>query len=172
MNELLSDLTHIAEELTRLWQHSQRRELQDSIKHLWSAAYAVDRSWSGSCIGYHANVYYQDFEPPPPGQRFDVEWGITGGTFESPGNWIEHDPEHVEKVIYESAGIVDDAVFGEFNSTVGKGWGKQRLVMLSVLAALEKKAWTRRFPSSSKDGRRRNSVAHAVQVGGQAHARW
>ena len=132
------DLARITEELAELWRHSQSTEIQEAIERLWSAAYSVDRSWSGSCIGYHANVYYQDFEPPPPGQSFSVEWGITGGTFGSPGKWAEQDPDHVQQMIYERAGVSDDAVLTDFNDRASTCFEEQRLIVLSGLAALDK----------------------------------
>ena len=137
--QVSNDLARITEELAELWRCSQSTEIQEAIERLWSAAYAVNRSWSGSCIGYHANVYYQDFEPPPPGRRFSVEWGITGGPFGSPGKWMEQDPEHVQQVIYERAGVSGDAVLTGFNDRASACVEEQRLSMLSVFAALDKR---------------------------------
>lgn len=133
------DLTRIAEVLAGLRKHSQSAEIQEAIESLWSAAYSVNRSWSGSCIGYHANVYYRDFEPPPPEQNFSVEWGITGGMFGSQGEWMERDPEDVQQVIYERAGVSDDAVLVDFNDRVGERFEEQRFMVLSVLSALSKR---------------------------------
>ena len=122
-----------------MWKRGQSTEIQEAIEHLWRAARSVDRSWSGSCIGYHANVYYHDLEPPPPGESFSVEWGITGGMFGSPGNWAEQDPDHVEQVIYERAGIPNDSVLTDFNDRATACFEEQRLIMLSVFAALDKR---------------------------------
>ena len=139
MIRVLDDLTRITEELARLWRRSQSPKTQETIKRLWSAAYSVNRAWSGSCIGYHANVYYEDFAPPPPGTEFSVEWGITGGPFASPGKWAEKDPDHVQQVIYELAQVSDDAVLTDFNDRARACFEEQRLIMLSVLAALDKR---------------------------------
>ncbi len=35
----------------------------------------VAKSWSQSWLGYHADVYYRDLNPPPPGAVFSKEWG-------------------------------------------------------------------------------------------------
>ena len=36
----------------------------------------IRESWSGSWIGYHADLYYKNFEQPPVNERFDSEWGL------------------------------------------------------------------------------------------------
>lgn len=148
--QVLNDLDRITEELAELWRYSQGTEIQEAIESLWAAAYEVNRSWSGSCIGYHANVYYEDFEPPPPGRGFDVEWGITGGPFGSSGKWMEQDPEHVQQVIYEQAGISDDDVLADFNDRASACVEEQRLAVLSVLAALDRQVETDDFLSRVK----------------------
>lgn len=40
------------------------------------AAKQVGRSFSGSWLGYHSQVYYNGLVPPPPGARFSQEWGL------------------------------------------------------------------------------------------------
>lgn len=139
MIPISNDLARIDEELAGLWRRSQSSEIQRTIERLWSAAHSVDRAWSGSCIGYHANVYYQNFEPPPPGQSFSVEWGISGGPYGSPGKWAEKDPDHVQQVIYERAGISDDTVLSDFTDVAGTVFEEQRLILLSVFAVLDKR---------------------------------
>lgn len=37
---------------------------------------AVQDAWSGSNLGYHANVYYDGLRPPPAGAHFSPEWGF------------------------------------------------------------------------------------------------
>jgi Predicted nucleotide-binding protein containing TIR-like domain len=38
----------------------------------------LERSQSGSWFGDHASVYYEDFQAPPSGRTFNVEWGFVG----------------------------------------------------------------------------------------------
>lgn len=35
----------------------------------------IEESWSKSWIGFHSSLYYGDFEKPPAGDVFNIEWG-------------------------------------------------------------------------------------------------
>lgn len=85
----------------------------------WEKARRIGKSASGSWLGYHAYVYYKDFEPPPPGVHFDVENG-TGGTYFSAGNsnWLEQPADAVWDAIFDGGGTAAlDAV--EIKSAAG-----------------------------------------------------
>jgi len=48
------------------------------------------KAFSGSWLGYHANIYYRNLETPKPGDRFNSEWGFSSGYFDySSENWGE-----------------------------------------------------------------------------------
>ena len=49
---------------------------EPAMTRLQNAAETVGESWSGSWIGYHANVYYDKLQPPLPGDHFSPE-GLT-----------------------------------------------------------------------------------------------
>jgi len=71
---------------------------------LHNAAKQVERSFSGSWLGYHSRVYYDGFAPPPPGAHFSQEWGLGSHSgLGSRGDWREYDPEDVKKHIYQLA---------------------------------------------------------------------
>ena len=59
-------------------------------------------------MGYHANIYYADFKPPPPKAHFSPEWGldcsIGMGTV---GDWVEMSPEQVQNHMMELANNPD-----------------------------------------------------------------
>lgn len=67
----------------------------------------VGRSASGSWMGYQANVYFQDFQPPPAGIHFDIEHGIHGSYFSKgePG-WVEHTGKAVFEHLVDSRSAV------------------------------------------------------------------
>lgn len=72
------------------------------------AASKVAKAWSGSSIGYHANIYYEGLKPPPPGAMFDSEWGLKGAiSTGTRGDWRIYDPDEVESVILRLAGEVE-----------------------------------------------------------------
>jgi predicted nucleotide-binding protein len=57
------------------------------------------KAWSGSHLGYHSRVYYQDFQTPPAGAHFSAEWGLYSGNeylgMGSVGDWVECDFDKV-----------------------------------------------------------------------------
>lgn len=36
----------------------------------------LHKSWSGSWLGYHANLYFKEYEVPNTSEMFDQEWGV------------------------------------------------------------------------------------------------
>lgn len=57
------------------------------LEALETAAELVGRAWSGSSLGYQANVYYAGFQAPPPGAMFSREWGFLGMAVGTTGDW-------------------------------------------------------------------------------------
>lgn len=76
--------------------------LGDEAERFLDSARKVGESWSGSNLGYHGELFYGDFEKPPLGRRFSVEWGGLNGI---PPGWNPHTPEEVKQRIEELAGI-------------------------------------------------------------------
>lgn len=60
----------------------------------------IKASFSGSWLGYHANVYYEGFNAPVPGDNFSVEWGFMN-PFGSrkPRKWREVRFENVQEAM-------------------------------------------------------------------------
>jgi len=63
------------------------------------------RAFSGSWLGYHANVYYRNLEPPEPGDHFSPEWGLML-SHRTSGNWHEYAREDILAVLM--SGVADD----------------------------------------------------------------
>ena len=60
----------------------------------------VTRAFSGSWIGYHANVYYHEFQTPPPGDHFSPEWGLVSERSNPASrNWIEYPRDDIRSAI-------------------------------------------------------------------------
>ena len=74
---------------------------------LQESATDVADSWSGSCIGYHSKVYYNNFETPPPGAHFSSEWGLNNRYMGTNGEWHERDYDQVVSLINSRAGSPD-----------------------------------------------------------------
>ena len=108
MVAVVSELEDVAIRLERLVAVGQEPSVRLPLEKLQAASETVGKAWSGSSLGYHANVYYAELEPPPSGARFSVEWGLepyfSGGTV---GEWTEFDAEYVKAAIREMAGNPD-----------------------------------------------------------------
>lgn len=65
------------------------------------------RAFSGSWLGYHANIYYRDLNDPEPGDHFSSEWGLIEAYISNPmsGNWLEYQPDAIRNAIFDG---VDD----------------------------------------------------------------
>ena len=103
---------------------------------LRQAAEEAGKAWSGSWLGYHANIYYSDLQAPPPGAHFSPEWGLKRMAFvsdASTGDWVEYDPDQVSKVIYVRAGKPDVSLAMEFNRSARIEFARQKGNLLSII---------------------------------------
>ncbi|UWI56810.1 hypothetical protein [Xanthomonas oryzae] len=87
----------------------ERSEIKEPLRAMDLAVSNVSRSFSGSWLGYHSRVYYQDFQTPPPGAHFSQEWGLkdTFGDMGSVGHWVEYSFDVVKKYILDLANNPD-----------------------------------------------------------------
>jgi hypothetical protein len=76
-------------------------DLQKESEKLAKAGLKVEKSWSGSALGYHSELHYGDFEAPAPGARFSPEWGGMNGL---PPGWWSRTPDEVKERIEQLAG--------------------------------------------------------------------
>ena len=105
MAEPHEELLQIADRLGRMAERGNDAAMRGPLDALEKAAIHVGKAWSGSWIGYHANVYYTNLEPPPPGAHFSAEWGLEDAVgMGSRGDWLEFDADEVEVAIRELAG--------------------------------------------------------------------
>src|SRR5215216_4708499 len=101
---LVSELLEIVTELDAFVSEAINLGAMSLLDALENSANKVGRSWSGSWIGYQANVYYKDLTKPPPGAHFSSEWGFINGYISGTrGEWVEFDPDHVTNQIEEEA---------------------------------------------------------------------
>ena len=97
----------ISEELLQISAQLRRYESYEApeLEALEATAIAVGKTWSGSWLGYHANVYYAGFQPPLPGAVFSIEWGFSSNLGQgTSGDWREYNYDYVVHVIRERAG--------------------------------------------------------------------
>lgn len=105
MTEISQELLSIADSLDTICDEWEKTGVPDALSALESVAKEVAQAWSGSNLGYHANIYYAGLRQPPAGARFSPECGLMD-TFqeETIGDWQELNPEKVIEYIYRTAG--------------------------------------------------------------------
>lgn len=71
--------------------------IQENYESLRKNLENISKAFSGSWIGYHANVYYRNLQIPRPGDHFSSEWGLME-RYSNPTseNWIEYPREDIE----------------------------------------------------------------------------
>ncbi len=84
-------------------------ELEAIAKNTIKICEPMEKSWSGSWIGYHANLYFKDFQQPSTNEMFNIEWGGINGY--DPG-WQSRSLDEIWGYIQEKSLIkfdIDDA---------------------------------------------------------------
>lgn len=103
MTDHSAEFIAIAEEASAV--AGQEAELDAApLDALEAAGDEIERSWSKSNLGYQANVYYKDFQVPPPGAMFSREWGFHGMFQGTTGEWEIRQVDEVTGEIEERAG--------------------------------------------------------------------
>ena len=136
MNNSRNELLRIAEDLEQWAERGNQDDIQKPLRQLRQAAEDVKRAWSGSWLGYHANVYYRDFQPRPARAHFSQLSGLKHSNFDatnSDGEWVEFSAEEVADAIHTLAGICDMNTARSFDSEASNHFHRQRLHVLSIL---------------------------------------
>lgn len=76
-------------------------QIEKSSLAVNKATQRIAPSWSGSWMGYHSELYYRDFAPPPLENRFSPEWGGINGI---PPGWQKRSPDEVKERIEKLSG--------------------------------------------------------------------
>jgi hypothetical protein len=78
----------------------------------------LENSHSHSWFGDHSATYFNGFQPPPPGQSFDVEWGFIPG-FHGPRNrgWQIYSRDEIRGFLFHDIG---EDIHSELNSLAEK----------------------------------------------------
>ena len=136
MTDSHDELLGIARDLEQLAARGGEPDIREPLDRLKQAAEEVGKAWSGSWLGYHANVYYANLRTPPPGEHFSPEWGLGKTAFvpnATTGDWIEFDPDQVMTFIYQQAGNSDISPSLDFSGRIGAEFPKQKSNLLSII---------------------------------------
>lgn len=113
-------------------------DVTKAIETIKIIANKIGKSWSGSLLGYHANVYYLNFEEIPVGDTFNPEWGLQlnpfGISHNSP-NWREYNSDGVIEIILSAAGLKDYTSIRKESDKVEAAFMKCKKELLATLDA-------------------------------------
>lgn len=137
-SDLSEELLEVAERLGPLLQRAAVPEILEPLEQLEKAANSIGKAWSGSFLGYHARIYYRDFQSPPPGAHFSPEWGMQDSWFDegTTGDWVEYDPEEVETAIRRLAGNPDLAPAQKLAVSAKESFQASKADLLSILTTV------------------------------------
>jgi predicted nucleotide-binding protein len=136
LRELAGDLRDVAARLAAVAADGDDPLITGPVKAGADACSKVERAWSGSWLGYHSRVYYADFAPPPPGARFDPEWGSMPAFGNSTrGDWREYRYEDVIDAIDKIAGNPDFSAAQDYEKRVRAALEDGKASVASILTA-------------------------------------
>ena len=131
---LSDDLSHIIDRLDQIADRDKKVEIEDLLKQLANAAVKIGKTWCGSPLGYHANVFYDGLNTPPQGAFFDSEHGLMDAFGNRTiGNWKQFDPDYVREIIYDYANNPDMDMLREFSTNATMIFDDCKLNILSIL---------------------------------------
>ena len=129
------ELLEIANRLDEVARRAGAPEIAAPLRRLEESATHVGKAWSGSALGYHARIYYRGLKPPPPGHHFSQEWGMQDSwpIAATTGDWVEHDPDDIERTIRRLAGNPDLGPAGDLAVRAEALFSGTKSEVLSVL---------------------------------------
>ncbi|WP_446811705.1 TIR domain-containing protein [Methylomonas sp. 2BW1-5-20] len=103
---------------------------------LIEAASEIGKSWSGSWLGYHSRIYYENFLAPPPGAAFSQEWGLMDSySMGSRGAWCEYRFDDVVSLINSKAGNPSIENLFELGKKAEEAFDQAKTATLSLIHA-------------------------------------
>lgn len=135
MTDSHDELLRVADDLEQLTARAQEDNIREPLDSLKKAAEQVGKAWSGSWFGYHANVYYQNFQSPPPGAHFNMAWGLKVPLADlgSTGDWVQYPVEDVKATIYQQANCVSLEHVYTFSDEANTEFRNQQQTLLSII---------------------------------------
>ena len=133
MTDSYDELLNIADNLEQLAAQGSSEEIQQPLERLDKAVREVQKAWSGSWLGYHANVYTGDLQPPHPRGLFDPMVGLDRFKLHFYSSWREYAPQEVEEAIYQLAGNPNINPVFAFNDKASSEFHTHKFTLLSIL---------------------------------------
>jgi predicted nucleotide-binding protein len=136
-------------------------EVAESMDLYKVRANEAGKAWSGSWLGYHSRVYYNDFQPVPPGARFNQEWGLAATySRETIGDWREYDFDSAYGAITSTGAPKTIKDLQKLASQAKEQTEEIRETLISIIQAALSNVEDAYLDSLNKDAQK--CVAHSV----------
>lgn len=131
----------VEQEMTALLAEGLSPQVKEPLEALRKSAETVGKSWSGSWLGYQANVYYRGLKAPPAGANFSKEWGLKSAyANDTTGEWEECRGDDVLDQIFSMARSPDREALTHVADEAGERAMDGKASLISFLAPLQRAA--------------------------------
>ena len=132
------ELLKVVDDLNTLVERGRQEDITGSLARLKDACLEIGKVWSRSCLGYHARVYRNNFQPTSGDlfsfdSPFDSYRGLTPSFLYGPESWVEYDQETIQKAILERAGNLDLKSVYVFQDEADKAFNDHKQAVLSII---------------------------------------
>jgi CAP12/Pycsar effector protein, TIR domain len=133
--EIADELSKAAEDAARALAEVRDVLLQKPLAAVRKSVENAKRAWSGSNIGYHADVYFADLQPAPPNAQFSSEWGLMDRwpTHQPHPGWRIMDRQVVIDAILKRANVADTDALEHALGLLGKDFDQLKERAISLL---------------------------------------
>lgn len=141
-------------------------QVESQSNALHEAAKSLADSFSGSWFGWHSEMYFGDFQKPPLGSTFSVEWGAYHGL---PPGWQARSRQEVQTVLETQCCVsvtqlvADGKTLGQAMITVRNGFGGDIAILNAADGFASEKALLAKIEELAWDEANYNSYVRAMQ---------
>ena len=136
-DEILDDFVRAAKGCEAAAREFEREPIPSMKKRLFEAVNSLGSAWSGSWIGYQADIYTANLQPAHPGEVFDSEWGVDDSVSNrTTGEWAQFNHETIRQEILKRAGGIDLDLFTRIATLTKEAFDKSKEDLLPTFDAL------------------------------------
>jgi hypothetical protein len=136
MDDIVDDFLRMAQRCERASKLLTDKPIQSLRTAIEKAIESVGKAWSGSWIGYQANVYKADLQPRQAGDHFDTDWGTDEYLSETMGEWAVFTHESICDESTRRSGKVDKDLITATAKEVGRVFDECKTELLPTFDAI------------------------------------
>jgi predicted nucleotide-binding protein len=139
---IAEELFQVADATAEALAYARADDLQKPLGAIQKACDEAKRAWSGSNLGYHADVYWEGLQPKPPAVQFSPEWGLKMRdrwliNHPDAGEWRIMDRDEVINAIILRAGSPDIDSIDSTLASVREKFSSLKEQAVSLLSAAQ-----------------------------------